>query len=126
MKQTVIMIICVLVILIGGVSEIKYLEKSSTYIKYDMEYIENAVKNHNYELAREQMDNTLNLWIEVRNMWGMFVMHDEIDDIDDAIVSLKEYISYENEEECLVTIAKIKNSLEHSVRMQIINLDNII
>ena len=45
MKQTIIMIICIIILVVGGSVEVKYLEKSSLYITSDMEYIQNAVQN---------------------------------------------------------------------------------
>ena len=37
MKQVIIMIICIIILVVGGVFEIKYLEKSSIYLSSDMD-----------------------------------------------------------------------------------------
>ena len=49
MKQLIITIACILIILVGGTLEIKYITKCATYLKYDLEYIKNATNNNNYE-----------------------------------------------------------------------------
>ena len=56
----------------------------------------------------------------------MFIIHEEIDDIDDAMIELKEYINYENKEECIVAIEKVKRNLEHTVKRQELKIDNVL
>lgn len=126
MKQVIIMIICILILLGGGIGEIKYLDKSSVYILSEIDYIENAINNSNYDAANKQVEITFDNWTKIKNLWNVFIIHEEIDDIDEAIIELKEYIKYENEEECFVAIEKIKRDLEHTVKRQKVLLDNIL
>lgn len=126
MKQTIILIICIIVLVFGGITEIKYLEKSSTYISSDMEYIQNAIQNDNFKLAAEQMEKTYNTWEKNKDILNIFIIHDEIDDIDEYIIELKEYIEFENKEECMVSIAKLKEFLEHTVERQKLRIDNVL
>ena len=108
MKQFSIMIICIIVLVTGGIFEIKYLEKSSIYLSTDMDYIKSAINSDNFLLAKEQIDKSWQTWESLKNTWNMFIIHEEIDDIDDAMIELKEYINYENKEECIVAIEKVK------------------
>ena len=108
MKQFSIMIICIIVLVTGGIFEIKYLEKSSIYLSTDMDYIKSAINSDNFLLAKEQIDKSWQTWESLKNTWNMFIIHEEIDDIDDAMIELKEYINYENKEECIVAIEKSK------------------
>jgi len=126
MKQSIIMIICIVIIVVGGVFEIKYLEKSSLYLSSDIEYIQNAIQNKNYDVALTQTNSTYSSWKSVKNIWNIFVNHDEIDEIESAIIELKEHLSFENDEECLVAIEKIKRNLEHTVERQKVKIDNIL
>jgi hypothetical protein len=126
MKQKVIIIICIIVLIVGGVSEIKYLQKSSTYLSSDMDYIKNAIDNDNYALAKEQVEKSYEMWDKSKNMWNIFIIHDEIDNIEEAIIELKEYISFENKEECIVAIEKIKKYLDHTVNRQELKIDNVL
>lgn len=126
MKQVVIMIICILILLCGGIGEIKFLDKSSVYILSEIDYIENAINNSNYDEANKQIEITFNNWTKIKNLWNIFIIHEEIDDIDEAIIELREYIKYENEEECFVAIEKVKRDLEHTVKRQKVLLDNIL
>lgn len=126
MKQTIIMIICILILVVGGVSEIKYLEKSSIYISSDLDYIKNAIQNNNFELADKQMQKTLETWEKTKDIWNIFIITDEMDDIEDAMADLKEHIRFENEEDCSVAIEKAKKGLEQAVQRQKLRFDNIL
>ena len=126
MKQTIIMIICIIILVVGGSVEVKYLEKSSLYITSDMEYIQNAVQNKNFISASEQMDKSYDTWTKTKNFWNIFIIHEEIDDIEEAMIELKEYIKYENEEECIVAISIIKEFLKHTVQRQELKIDNVL
>ena len=74
MKQTIIMIICIIILVVGGSVEVKYLEKSSLYITSDMEYIQNAVQNKNFISASEQMDKSYDTWTKTKNFWNILKM----------------------------------------------------
>lgn len=126
MKQVIIMITCIVIIVAGGIYEIKYLNKSSLYIRAEIEYIKNAINNNNYELAKQQINSTYESWKNVKKIWNIFVSHEEIDSIDEAMIDLKEYLDYENNEECVVATEKILNGLEHTVQRQEVRLDNIL
>lgn len=126
MKQFSIMIICIIVLVTGGIFEIKYLEKSSIYLSTDMDYIKSAINSDNFLLAKEQIDKSWQTWESLKNTWNMFIIHEEIDDIEEAMIELKEYINYENKEECIVAIEKVKRNLEHTVKRQELKIDNVL
>ena len=126
MKQTIIMILCILIILIGGISEIKYLEKSSTYLNYDLEYVKNAIENDNYDIAKQQMESIITTWNKDKIIWNMFIINEEVDEIEHSLAELNEYINYENKEECMVELALLKSQITYSVEMQKVSLETII
>lgn len=126
MKQKIIMVFCFLILVVGGIVEIKYLKKSSVYISSDMDYIQNAIENNNFTLAKEQIEKTYNIWDKSKNIWNMFIIHEEIDDIEESMIDLKEYIKFENKEECTVAIEKVRKCLEHTVKRQEVRIDNIL
>lgn len=126
MKQFSITIICIIVLVTGGIFEIKYLEKSSIYLSTDMDYIKSAINSDNFLLAKEQIDKSWQTWESLKNTWNMFIIHEEIDDIEEAMIELKEYINYENKEECIVAIEKVKRNLEHTVKRQELKIDNVL
>ena len=126
MKQTIIMVVCIFILVVGGVAEVKYLQKSSRYIMTDMDYIQNAIENDNFEFAKEQIEKSYDTWSKIKNIWNMFIVHDEIDDIEQSMIALRDYIKFENTEECIVSISKVKEFLDHTVKRQEVRVDNIL
>lgn len=126
MKQTIIMVVCIFILVVGGVAEVKYLQKSSRYIMTDMDYIQNVIENDNFEFAKEQIEKSYDTWSKIKNIWNMFIVHDEIDDIEQSMIELREYIKFENTEECIVSISKVKEFLDHTVKRQEVRVDNIL
>ena len=126
MKQVGVMIICIIIVAVSGICEIKYLNKSSIYLMSDIEYIKNAINNNNYDLASEQSKATYDSWVNIKKIWNIFINHEEIDDIENSMIDLKEYIEFENKEECLVAIEKIKSELDHTIKRQQLRIDNIL
>lgn len=126
MKQNIIMIISILILLAGGLIEIKYLEKTSLYISSDIDYIKNAINNNKFDEAKAQMQKTYSSWERVEKIWNIFVNNNEVDEIEDSMIEIKENIELENKEECMVPIEKVKKDLEHTVLRQKLKVDNIL
>lgn len=126
MKQIIVIAICILIIVIGGVYEIKYLQKSSEYLSYDLEYIKNALNNNNYDIANEQMRKLKNTWNQEKKVWQLFVINEEIEDIDNSIAQLEENIKIEMKNEAIVQISLLRNYLTYSYNMQRVKPETII
>lgn len=126
MKQVVISIICIAVLVIGGITEIKYLNKSASYLSSDIEYIKNAINNNNYDFAKEQLNNTRNSWETQKTIWHIFVNNEEIEEIDETIIELEEYLNNQMKEESLVSVAKLVSLIRYSASMQKVSLETVI
>lgn len=126
MRQIITMIICVAIIVVGGVCENKYFNESSIYLRSEMDYIQNAIENENYELANKQIEATHNTWENTKTIWNIFIGNDEIDSIDDAMAELKKYSEYQEQDDSLVAVEKIKTNLEHIVKRQKLRIENVL
>lgn len=126
MKQVIISVVCIAILVIGGTAEIKYLNKSASYLSYDIEYIRNAINNDNYDFAKEQLNNTKNNWEAQKKIWHIFVNNEEIENIDESIVELEEYLNNQMKEESLVEVAKLISLVNYSAKMQKLSLETII
>ncbi len=126
MKQVIISIICIALLVIGGVAEIKYLNKSASYLSSDIEYVKNAIINNNYELAKEQLNNTKNNWKEQKKIWHIFVNNEEIEEIDVSIIELEEYINSQMKEESIVEVSKLISLIKYSADMQRLSIETVI
>ncbi len=126
MKQGIIMFLCLIIIVGGGIAEIKYLENTSNYLNSDINYIDNMIENENYEEALNHIEIVDNNWDNTELIWNIFLINDELDDFTETLTELKEYIKYENEEECKIAVEKLKAYSELVVRRQKIRVDNIL
>ncbi len=126
MKQVIISVVCIAILVIGGIAEIKYLNKSASYLSYDIEYIRNAINNDNYDIAKEQLNNTKNNWEAQKKIWHIFVNNEEIENIDESIVELEEYLNNQMKEESLVEVSKLISLVKYSAEMQKLSLETII
>lgn len=126
MRQTAIMITCVLMLVIGGICEQKYFKSSATYILSDINYIQNTIENGNYDLASEQIDNTIATWDSTKVIWGIFMGGGDLNNIDDYFQELKIYSRYKEDDEAMVAIEKIKSDLIKICENQQIRIENIL
>ena len=126
MKQVIISVVCIAILVIGGIAEIKYLNKSASYLSYDIEYIRNAINNDNYDIAKEQLNNTKNNWEVQKKIWHIFVNNEEIENIDESIVELEEYLNNQMKEESLVEVSKLISLVKYSAKMQELSIETII
>ena len=126
MKQVIISVVCIAILVIGGIAEIKYLNKSASYLSYDIEYIRNAINNDNYDFAKEQLNNTKNNWEAQKKIWHIFVNNEEIENIDESIVELEEYLNNQMKEESLVEVSKLISLVKYSAKMQELSIETII
>lgn len=126
MKQVWILVVSVCILLSAGFFEIKYLNNTSKYLMSDLDYIENAVRNNNYEYARAQFNNTFESWNKLKDIWHIFITSDEIDEINSNLIELRHYLDYEEEKDSLIAIEQIKSSITHSITRQNLRLDNVL
>lgn len=126
MKQVWILVVSVCILLSAGFFEIKYLNNTSKYLMSDLDYIENAVRNNNYEYARAQLNNTFESWNKLKDIWHVFITSDEIDEINSNLIELRHYLDYEEEKDSLIAIEQIKSSITHSITRQNLRLDNVL
>ena len=126
MKQVIISVVCIAILVIGGIAEIKYLNKSASYLSYDIEYIKNAINNDNYDIAKEQLNNTKNNWEAQKKIWHIFVNNEEIENIDESIVELEEYINNQMKEESIVEVSKLISLIKYSANLQRLSIETVI
>ena len=98
LKQVLILVISSAILIFSGLWEIKYIENSSRYLLSDIEYSKNALKNNNFELAKQHVKNLENTWESMKKTWKMFVLQEEIDEVDNIIATYKihknEFVNY--------------------------------
>ncbi len=124
-RQIFILILSSILVIFGGIWETKHLERSCNFVLSDIEYTKNLLNNNNFEGSKAQMKELDNTWKNVKDVWNIFIPHDEIDDIENSIAMLHSYVDLENKEEALVYINKLNSDLKDVIEKQQINMENI-
>lgn len=125
MRNVIILIVTSIILIAAGLWQISYIEESSRYAISDVEYVENLIRNDNFNGANAHINELENTWGSMKNIWSIFIMHDEIDDIETALVNLKTYTKLQNKEEALVYSEQLKQNLGHISIKQKIRIENV-
>lgn len=126
MKQWIILIVSLLLLLVCGLWEVNYLDKTSLYALSDIEYSENLVENGNFKLAKEQLYSIDDSWNNIRRVWSIFIDHEEIGKIEERILAYKSNVEAEDKKEAIKAAKELKRIFNHVVNKQRMNVSNVI
>lgn len=126
MKQWITLVICLSFLLIVGIWQVNYLEKTSLYTLSDIEYVKNTAINGRFDLSKEGAENIEKTWNEVKTVWHIFVDSSEVDKVEEHITLLKSYIDEENKEEVIVNANELNRVLNYIVKKQQVKIGNIL
>lgn len=124
-KNVITLILSIAILLLAGFWQINYLNETAMYVMSDTEYIKNLVENNNFKAANEHIRELENTWNSTKDIWNIFVTHDEIDDVEEAITNFKTYILLENKEEALIASAQIKQNVQHISKNQQVSFSTV-
>lgn len=125
LKQVLIFVISSAVLILSGIWEIRYIDNSSRYVLSDIEYSKNALRNNNFELAKAHLENLEGTWDNIKKVWNMFVIQEEIDNVDNIIATYKIHIEYDNLEDSMADCDLLKRMVEDIVNKHKISYENI-
>ncbi|MEG1009254.1 MAG: DUF4363 family protein [Clostridia bacterium] len=125
MKNFIVLTISLILIITGGIYEIKYFKDSSQYAIVDVEYSKNLVDNNKFSEASAHIEELEKTWNNMKDIWNIFINHDEIDDIQEAMINYKMYTRLQNREEALVYAEILSNNFTHIAKKEYIKLDNV-
>ena len=125
MRNLIILILAIIILLSAGIWQIKYIEETSVFAISDVEYAENLVWNDNFDGANTHIKELENTWDEMKTMWIMFIDHNEIDDVEMALLNFKTYVNLRNKEESIVYSEQLKHNLYHISLKQKVRIENV-
>ncbi len=125
-KQIAILIISLFLLIFGGIWEIKYLERTSRYLASEVEYTKNAIENNNFELADKQMESMQNTWDDMNIVWNIFINHDRIDDLEEAVEDLDSYIYLKQDKEAINAADRLNKIIYQIVDKQKFSFEHIL
>lgn len=126
MKQWIILIVFLSIVIISGVWQSCYLEKTARYTLSDIEYVKNAAINGDFKFAKEGAENIERTWNDVETVWHIFIDSDEIDRVEERINLIKSYIDEEDKEEIIVHANELNRMINYIVKKQKVNIQNVL
>lgn len=126
MRNAIILSVALIVLILAGYWQIKYIEESSIYAISDVQYVTNLIQNDDFTRASKHIEELRKTWRDMSNIWNIFIVHDEIDEIEEIMVNFEMYTKLENKEEALVYSKRLERSLEHISIKQKVKLENVL
>jgi len=87
--------------------------------------LESAIASGNWEEAAESIGKMQDLWSGYKGWWAIVVDHQEIDNIDMALVRVNKYVNMHDRAMAAGELAVLRQMLEHIPDKERVNLKNI-
>lgn len=127
MKSIIVLIVSVILVIFFGTWQLKYLEETSNYFLGDASQVQNILENKNKgEKDREIAVNDLNkTWQIIKKPWSVHINHEEIDSINQRVISYSVYVLENNKEEATNEYENLIDNIEHILHSQKLLPENI-
>ncbi len=125
MKDFIVLLVILMCIIGMGMWQVSYLGESSNYIKTDLAYIDYYINLEKYKEAEQEIKRVENTWDSIKDTWGLFIHHEDIEYIEIAIDQIKSYIKDEAKEDARAEIAGLISNIDYTVECEKIKLENI-
>ncbi len=101
MKSIIILTVSLILILSFGIWEGIYLKETSNYILGDISHVQNVLENKNksYQERESAVNNMKETWKTIKSTWSIYINHEEIDSINQRILSYSVYVLENNKME---------------------------
>ena len=129
MKETLI-IIAIIVIILGGDFFIKkHLSKTTGELVGNLKELREKTialkQNEDTSELKEEMKDVESKWKKISNIWSIIIMHQEIDNIEQALIRAKSNIEEGEPEDALPEIETAIFFAEHINEQEQLKLKNI-
>ncbi len=88
--------------------------------------LENLISSESWEKAYTKSKEIFDNWKNDHFVISMVINHSEIDNINNELSKLTQYVKSENKDESLASINIVRFLLEHIMLMEKINIENIV
>lgn len=119
--STIIIIICIMT----GVMLYIYVEHTSEEYSNSIDEIKDLVFNEKWNEAQDRLDQLNKEWDKTEEFWKIAIEHQELDNIDEYFVSVKEYLAEEEKPHALAELSILRFFINHILEKEKLNLQNI-
>lgn len=126
-KETIIISIIIVAILLGNLATRGYTQKSVEEMNQDLEAlrIEMGKEEKNEGTLSKEIEETFHKWTDFNEELSYYIEHDELEKVQTELVSVKANIETKEYENGIESIDKAKYLLEHIQEKEALNIKNI-
>lgn len=131
MKETIIIIIILILIFLGDYLIAKYLDNTSTSLVSKLDSLENNIikleesNSEGREKITKEIEDVKEEWNTIEEIWAIIVLHQEIDNIEISLLKLESEIKYGELYEALEELSTAKFLVHHIEEKEKFNFKNI-
>lgn len=126
MKQIIIIAVALVLIIVLNVWQISYLKNTSKYILTDINDIKNSLNREDFEAVKRGVKELEKTWNMVKSGWDICGQHDDIENINKYIQSMKVYALYEEKINLSNECALFENEINHVIENESISFSNVL
>jgi len=125
LKVLVIMVVVTIIFIGFAIWTQHTLASSAQTLEQTLNSLESAIKGDNWETANEQLEYFNQLWEKTKNLWQIFIDHEEIDNIDVTLARVKQLVSTKEKADSLSEISALKLFIVHIPQKESLCLVNM-
>ena len=131
MKEVIIIILILLLIFAGDIAVQMHLEKTSETMTAKLENLKEKMieakenEDEENEGAKKALEETEKEWEDINKTWSMIVMHEELDNIEEALVKAKSSVNEGELEDGLEEIETAMFFIKHVREREKVLIKNI-
>lgn len=126
MKQYTILGVALLIIFLLNFWQTNFLKQTSRYILTDINEIDSSVKRDDFEAALKGIEELQNTWKSVEAGWDIFGEHDDIEQINEHIASMRVYAKYKDKEELVNEYTILASVINHVIETEELKFSNVL
>ena len=129
MKDIITIIIILALILGGAYLTSRYLKQTTgeliTQIGNMNKKLEKALETDERKEIIEEAERIQNMWEQIEKVWGIIILHEELDNIKSSIYKLRSNAEYGEIHDCLEEVEKLKFLIGHIREKDQLSIVNI-
>ena len=125
MKQYIILISALILVIVCNVFQSRYLQKSSKELLEYINEIKVSLENNNDNDIKFKIQNLENYWKSKKEIWDILTEHDDVEEFESHLASLKVHTSVFEKNESLNEIAFLSQRIKHILENEKVSLGTV-
>ena len=126
MKTILVIGLTLLLLLVGCIITVNYIENSARNIMGMVNSLDDAIDGQRWDEASQIYSRAYNTWQQVEKHWKIIINHDDMRDIQLGFVHLSVVLSQQDQKEAVKELASLRYYLSHVPDSERIELGNVL